>query len=58
MEKVSRKCTSKANPRTLFITKLVQEPFLILVNFLKQPMHASNTFEKKRYFERRLSKKL
>ena len=37
--------------------KLVLDPFLILVNNQKQPLHARNSF-KKRYFERGLSKSL
>ena len=37
--------------------KLAPDPFLILLNNPKQPLHARNSF-KKRYFERELSKSL
>ena len=37
--------------------KLVPDPFLILVNNPKQPLHARNYFKNK-YFERGLSKSL
>ena len=47
MEKSCRKCAQK----------LVPDPFLILVNNPKQPLHARNSFKNK-YFERLLSKSL
>ena len=47
IEKSCRKFTAKVSPR----------PFIILINNLKQPLHARNCF-KVRYFERRLSKSL
>ena len=37
--------------------KLVSDPFSILINNPKQPLHARNSF-RKRYFERGLSKSL
>ena len=37
--------------------KLVQDPFLILVNNLKQTFHTRNSFKNK-YFQRGLSKSL
>ena len=47
MEKSSRKCAPKLVP---------VDPFLILVNNPKQPLHTRKI--KIRYFERRLSKSL
>ena len=47
MEKSYRKCIPKASP----------DPFLILVNNPKQPLHARNSFKIRR-FERGLSKSL
>ena len=47
MEKLCRKCASKASPR----------PLLNSVIDPKQPLHAKNFF-KIRYFERELSKSL
>ena len=38
--------------------KLAPDPFLILLNNPKQPLHARNSFKSKRYFERGLSKSL
>ena len=46
MEKSCRKCAPNA------------DPFLILLNNPKQPLHARNSFKSKRYFERGLSKSL
>ena len=47
MDKSSRQCASKASPRL----------FLILVNTLKEPLHARSSL-KIRFFERGLSKSM